>query len=48
MQPRVQWQVFQVFELQILYDKAERQLKISATVSAAIADAFEKQKALPT
>jgi hypothetical protein len=35
------------FELGILYDKAERRIEISATVSEAIANAFEKQKALP-
>ncbi|MGZ5376018.1 MAG: hypothetical protein ACXWEF_06170, partial [Solirubrobacterales bacterium] len=45
--PEVQRRVFQAFELQILYDKAERRIEISATFSEAIADAFEKQKALP-
>jgi hypothetical protein len=45
--PQVQRQVFQAFELQIHYDRAERQIEISATVSEAVADAFEKQKALP-
>jgi hypothetical protein len=45
--PEVQRQVFQAFELQILYDKAERTIEISATVSKAVAAAFEKQKALP-
>jgi hypothetical protein len=45
--PEVQRQVFKAFELQILYDKAERKIEISATVSEAVADAFEKQKALP-
>ena len=44
--PTVQRQVFEVFELQILYDKAERKVEISATVSEAVASAFEKQKAL--
>jgi hypothetical protein len=33
--------------LQILYDKAERRIEITATVSEAVASAFEKQKALP-
>ena len=33
--------------LEILYDKAGRGIEISATVSEAVADAFEKQKALP-
>ncbi len=42
-----QRQVFQAFELEILYDKAERRIEISATVSEAVADAFEKQKTLP-
>jgi hypothetical protein len=45
--PEVQRQVFEAFELQILYNKAERRIEISATVSDAVADAFEKQKALP-
>ena len=43
----VQRQVFEAFELQILYDKAERRIEISATVSEVVANAFEKQKALP-
>ena len=33
--------------MQILYDKAERRIEISATVSEAVANAFEKKKALP-
>jgi hypothetical protein len=45
--PAVQRQVFEAFELQILYDKAERRIEISATVSEAVASAFEKKKALP-
>jgi hypothetical protein len=45
--PEVQRQVFEAFELEILYDKAERRIEISATVSDAVANAFEKQKALP-
>jgi hypothetical protein len=45
--PDVQRQVFQAFELQILYDNAERRIEISATVSEAVANAFEKKKALP-
>jgi hypothetical protein len=45
--PEVQRQVFEAFELQILYDKAERRIEISATVSEAIANAFENKKALP-
>jgi len=45
--PELQRQVFQAFELQILYDKAERRIEISATVSQAVANAFENSKALP-
>ena len=45
--PEVQRQIFEAFELQILYDKAERRIEISATVSEAIANVFERQKALP-
>jgi hypothetical protein len=45
--PEVQRQVFQAFELEILYDKAEQRIEITATVSEAVANAFEKQKALP-
>ena len=41
----MQRQVFEAFEPQILYDKAERKIEISANVSEAVADAFEKQKA---
>ena len=44
--PEIQRQVFQAFELQIAYDKAERRIEVSATVSQAIADAFENVKAL--
>ena len=42
-----QRRVFEAFELQILYDKAERQIEISAAVSEAVASAFENRKALP-
>ena len=45
--PEVQRQVFEAFELQILYDKAERRIEITATVSEAVANAFEKKRALP-
>jgi hypothetical protein len=44
--PEVQRQVFQAFDLQINYDKPARRVEISATVSEAIADAFENAKAL--
>jgi hypothetical protein len=45
--PGVQRQVFEAFELQILYDKPDRRIEISATVSEAVAKAFEKKEALP-
>ena len=45
--PEIQRQVFEAFELQIFYDKPERKIEISATVSEAVANAFEEQKALP-
>lgn len=45
--PEIQRQVFEAFELEIAYDKAERRIEISATTSEAVANAFEKQKALP-
>jgi site-specific DNA recombinase len=44
--PEVQRQVFEAFDLQIVYDKAARRVEISATVSEAVADAFENAKAL--
>jgi hypothetical protein len=39
-------QTFEAFELRIDYDKAARSINISATVSQAVADAFESTKAL--
>ena len=39
-------QVFESFDLQIAYDKAERRVELTATVSEAVADAFENAKAL--
>jgi ATP-dependent DNA ligase len=42
----VKRQVFEAFELQIRYDRIERRIEISATVSEAIADALENAKAL--
>jgi hypothetical protein len=39
-------QVFASFDLQIAYDKAERRVELTATVSEAVADAFENAKAL--
>ncbi len=42
----VKRQVFESFELQIAYDKAERRVELTATVSEAVADAFESAKSL--
>ncbi len=42
----VKRQVFESFDLQIAYDKAERRVALTATVSEAVADAFENAKAL--
>ncbi len=44
--PAVQRQVFEAFDLQIAYDKVGRRIEISATVSEAVAKAFENTKAL--
>lgn len=41
-------QTFEAFELRIRYDKAARSIHISATVSEAVANAFENTKALQT
>ena len=38
--------MFASFDLQIAYDKVERRVELSATASAAVADAFENAKAL--
>jgi len=38
--------VFASFDLQIAYDKAEHRIELTATVSEAVADAFENAKAL--
>ena len=43
---QVKRQVFESFELQIAYDKAERRVELTATVSEAVADAFENAEAL--
>ena len=40
-------QVFEAFCLQIRYDKVERRIEISATVSETVAIAFENAKDLP-
>jgi ABC-type transporter Mla subunit MlaD len=44
--PVIKRQVFASFDLQIAYDKVERRVELSATVSEAVADAFENAKAL--
>ena len=38
--------MFQAFDLQIAYDKAEGKVEVSATVSESVASAFENAKAL--
>jgi hypothetical protein len=42
----VQRQVFEAFDLRIAYDKVGGRVEISATVSEAVASAFESTKAL--
>jgi len=42
----VRRQVFESFDLQIAYDKAEHRVELTATVSEAVADAFDNAKAL--
>ena len=44
--PAIKRQVFASFDLQVAYDKVERRVELSATVSEAVADAFENAKAL--
>ena len=44
--PQIKRQVFASFDLQIAYDKAEHRVELTATVSEAVADAFENAKAL--
>jgi site-specific DNA recombinase len=45
--PNIKRQVFEAFCLQIRYDNIERRIEISATISEAVAKAFEKTKDLP-
>ena len=40
----MQREVVDAFDLQILYDKAQQQVEVSATVSEAVADAFDDGK----
>ncbi len=42
----VKRQTFEAFGLRIEFDKAERRIEISATISEAVAEAFETTKAL--
>jgi hypothetical protein len=44
--PAVKRQIFQTFEVRIEFDKASRRVQISATVTEAVAKAFENTKAL--
>jgi hypothetical protein len=44
--PAVKRQIFEAFELPIEFDKASRRMQISATVTEAVAKAFENTKAL--
>ncbi len=44
--PQVKRQVFQAFELRVEFDKTSRRVEISATVTEAVAQAFENTKAL--
>ncbi|MDX6638052.1 MAG: hypothetical protein QOJ01_1563 [Solirubrobacterales bacterium] len=43
---KVKRQVFEAFELRIAYDKVERRIEVTATVSEATAEAFDDKKAL--
>ncbi len=45
--PALKRQVFEAFCLEIRYDRVERRIEISATVSEAVAKAFENAKDLP-
>ena len=44
--PQIKRQVFESFDLQIVYDKRECRVEITATVSEAIAEAFQNAKTL--
>ena len=41
-------QTFEAFDLRIQFDKAQRRLEVSATVSESVAQAFENAEALQT
>jgi len=42
----VKRQTFEAFDLRIQFDKAERRIEVSATISEAVVQAFEKTEAL--
>ncbi len=44
--PSIKRQAFASFDLQTAYDKAQRRVELTATVSEAVADAFENAEAL--
>ncbi len=44
--PAIKRQTFAAFDLKVAFDKTERRIEISATVSEAVASAFEDTKAL--
>jgi hypothetical protein len=43
---QIKRQVFESFDLQIAYDKAEERVELSATVSETVAEAFQNAEAL--
>ncbi|MBK5116812.1 MAG: hypothetical protein JJE23_07820 [Thermoleophilia bacterium] len=43
---QIKRQVFESFDLQIAYDKPERRVELSATVSEAVAEAFQNAETL--
>jgi hypothetical protein len=45
--PAIKHQVFDAFGLQVVYDKLNRRIEISATITEAIAAALENAKDLP-
>jgi len=45
--PELKRQVFEAFDLRVIYSKLERRIEISATVSEAVAEAFHNAKDLP-
>ena len=45
--PALKRQVFEAFELRILYDKVDRRIEVSATITETVAKALENEKDLP-